>query len=191
MPLIKLQQYSFKYQMVRLEDIHFIKLYLDDLNGVKITAPTQKPWNKVEAFLMKKEDWILEKWKNIHPDLYENEESNRLPYLGRKYKLLLSADQVDEPLFIFSKGRFIFTYPENYNKVECLAMLNKHREKWLKNKAAEKFALLTEVPVSVEEDYFRLGKKEKDAILLNWRLIHRSKRDISRHIEDLKHEKTF
>ncbi|WP_173916690.1 YgjP-like metallopeptidase domain-containing protein [Halobacillus sp. Marseille-Q1614] len=191
MPLIEIEQHPVSYQIERLEDIQFVKLYLDDLNGIKISAPASKPWDAVEAFLLKKADWIWEKWTNIHPDLYGVNEGERLPYLGRKYKLISETGQVQEPEFTFSKGKFIFTYPEHFTEEQMVTELTKCRDVWYKKKAEEKFPSLSESSVFIEEDHLRLGEKKADEILLNWRLIKRSKKEISRHIEDLKEEKTY
>lgn len=194
MPILEIGQDKINYQLKREDDIYFVKIYLDDLNGICVTAPSKKQDENVEAFIVKKKKWIKEKWIKIHDDLYQTvqiETGARVPYLGRKYKLITENSTEHETYFTFQKGKFFFTYPASLSNEEIKNELNKQRDQWLQQKASEKFKQLHSNDIQSEDDHYRLGLKKEDGILLNWRLIQRSKPEIQSTIDDLIEEKTF
>lgn len=178
---------------IKRSDVAFIKIYLDDLNGVHVTTSREKAEEKVRAFVEKKTDWILEKWEDTHKDLYEIDqlpfsEEKKISYLGRSYRLILKKSE--QQAFTFQKGKFVFHYLEGWTKEEATEQLRIFVKRWLYEKATEKFPTLAEVQVATEEDYTRLGTKTEQRIHLNWRVIQRSKGNIQQTIEDLIDEKT-
>ncbi|UOQ43280.1 DUF45 domain-containing protein [Halobacillus salinarum] len=187
MPIIEQDDTIINYQLSRRTNINFTKIYVDDLNGVHVTAAANKDQVKVEAFLRKKASWIQEKWRETHPDLYEidtitEDENRKIAYLGRHYQLVKKENAL-ELSFQFQKGKFLFLYPKTMSRDERTYELKRLLHKWLFEKAEEK------LPAEVEQDQTRLGKKEEDSIHLNWRVVQRNKSSIASIIEDLKKEK--
>jgi predicted metal-dependent hydrolase len=192
MPTITNNHRSIVYDVKR-SDVAFIKIYIDDLNGVKVTTSPEKAEEKISAFVKKKADWIFEKWEATHKDLYMIDhlafsEEMKIAYLGRSYRLILekSAQQA----FKFQKGKFFFYYLEGWTNEEAAEQLRLLVKQWLYEKATEKFPKLAELQVETEEDYTRLGTKTEQGIHLNWRLIQKPKETIQQTIEDLIQEKT-
>ncbi|GEN52563.1 YgjP-like metallopeptidase domain-containing protein [Halobacillus faecis] len=192
MPTLTIREKTIDYTIER-QDVSFIKIYLDDLNGVKVTVSPHKEEAKIQAFVEKKADWILEKWQQTHEDLYAIDaltasDHEKITYLGRSYRLKI--EHQDEARFAFQKGTFLFAYPEKWTKEKANGHLRREVNDWLFRKAGEKFPTLSESPIDAEEDQVKLGMKEDDHIHLNWRLIQRSKQKIQETIKDLIHEKT-
>ncbi|WP_181898512.1 YgjP-like metallopeptidase domain-containing protein [Halobacillus trueperi] len=192
MPTVTFDKRKITYT-VEKQEVSFIKIYLDDLNGVKVTVSPQKEEAKIQAFVEKKADWIFEKWQKTHEDLYAVDEftaseNEKISYLGRSYRLKI--EHKDEAHFAFRKGTFLFAYPETWTAEEANRQLRVEASQWLSRKAEEKFSTLSDVQVVSEQDYLRLGVKDQDRIHLNWRLVQRSKQKIQETIEDLIHEKT-
>ncbi|MEC3883324.1 YgjP-like metallopeptidase domain-containing protein [Halobacillus sp. HZG1] len=192
MPIVTYAEKTIAYT-VEKQDVSFIKIYLDDLNGVKVTVSPHKEEAKIQAFVEKKADWILEKWQKTHDDLYAIDaltasDNVKISYLGRSYRL--RTDHQEEARFAFQKGTFHFAYPENWTEEEANEQLRAEVNHWLFRKAGEKFPTLSEWEIKADEDHWKLGRKETDHIHLNWRLIQRSKQKIQQTIEDLIQEKT-
>ncbi|GGF12785.1 hypothetical protein GCM10010954_09400 [Halobacillus andaensis] len=189
MPDIQNGLHDMYYKLDRVEDIYFMKIYLDDLNGICVTAPLHKSKEDVEAFLYKKREWIDEKWKKIHGDLYENHlKEEKVAYLGRKYKVQKNSSDQPSSSFSFYKGKFHFTYPAVLTAEEMEVKLREKADEWVKNKADEK---LKDLAVNSAADDYRLGWKDGDSLYVNWRVVKRSKQAIQTVIEDLIEERTY
>ncbi|MCA1023747.1 YgjP-like metallopeptidase domain-containing protein [Halobacillus litoralis] len=195
MPLLQHNETTIQYTVHKQPKLQFTKIYLDDLNGVQVTAPEEKSDDKVQAFVEKKADWIIDNWQKTHADLYPEslsvEEGQKIIYLGRAYRVLFEEADSEESTFSFQKGKFQFRFSPSTPEKEQIAALNEHIEAWLREKAAEKFKALTKQRVTVEDDVTRLGSRQEDAIALNWRLIHRKKDAIQTVIEDIIEGKTY
>ncbi|MFD2924082.1 YgjP-like metallopeptidase domain-containing protein [Halobacillus naozhouensis] len=194
MPIIEDEQRTIEYTLTTLSDVHFIKIYLDDLNGAHVTAPEAKSTDKVDDFLHKKTQWMKEKWQKLHQDLYKSVEWDsdqpvRITYLGRAYQVMMEPGT--QTRFYFSKGKFFFTYPEQLTQQEIQSELERAKEEWLKEKAEEKFNSLHKWTILPEPDKLRLGYKEERTIYLNWRLIQRPKQKIATVVDDLIEERTY
>ncbi|MCP3026348.1 YgjP-like metallopeptidase domain-containing protein [Halobacillus sp. A5] len=188
MPVIEIGHDVVYYHFNRENDIKFIKIYLDDLNGIVVTAPCNKSRHDAELFLKKKADWINEKWTKLHHDLYQLSFSS-IMYLGRRYKVIpLEITDQSSSSFIFSKGKFIFSYSKHLEADEREDLYKRKTAEWLKKKSEQRFKQLS--AVSSADDY-RLGRKDRGSIHLNWRLVKRSKKHIQTVIDDLKNEKTY
>ncbi|WP_226577910.1 YgjP-like metallopeptidase domain-containing protein [Halobacillus litoralis] len=191
MPAITYGDTYIRYHLHREKDIPFIKIYLDDLNGICVTASEKKEDARIEAFVQKKAAWIEEKWQKTHPSLYKVDQLNleseqKISYLGRSYRLFIEpSDAVREASFAFQKGKFYFTYPSKQEEsaVQELIILTKN---WLQQKAEDKLPDLSEEqPVYIEKDCTRLGVKEEDGFYLNWRLVQQSKAKTQQTLKDL------
>ncbi|WP_027953767.1 YgjP-like metallopeptidase domain-containing protein [Halobacillus kuroshimensis] len=194
MPLLQHNQTTIQYTVHKQPQLQFTKIYLDDLNGIQVTAPEEKSEEKIHAFVEKKADWIINHWQRTHEDLYLGpfslEEGQKITYLGRSYKLLFDQADSEETTFSFQQGKFTFR-TSLASKDEQTAQLNEHITAWLKDKAAEKFKALSTRTVEVEDDLTRLGSRQEESITINWRLIQRKKAAIQSVIEDLYSGKTY
>ncbi|WP_062513113.1 YgjP-like metallopeptidase domain-containing protein [Halobacillus sp. KGW1] len=187
------------YDLHKKPDVPFIKIYMDDLNGVQVTASSNKDETRIRAFVEKKAGWIIDRWCGTHEDLYIldtidfKEKEQRIPYLGRSYKLKIHPEtDSTEASFAFRKGGFAFHFPQEWNEEKRQEAWREQTKAWFKQKAADKLASLAEeTSVSIEEDHIRLGRKHKDGIQLNWRLVHRPKETTARTIQDLIEEKAY
>ncbi|KHE67349.1 YgjP-like metallopeptidase domain-containing protein [Halobacillus sp. BBL2006] len=190
MPEIKSGDATIAYTLHPEPNIHYVKIYIDDLNGIKVTASQSRSEDKVKAFLEKKAEWILEKWQEIHEDLYRVdrltlEEGQKLSYLGRSYRLKIQESDEDQATFAFQKGKFLFTYPPAMEQSERNEKLIQLAKEWLQSKANEKFDALHNSDVIGEKDVLRLGIKQAQQIKLNWRLVQLPKPAITEKIEHL------
>ncbi|ARI77778.1 YgjP-like metallopeptidase domain-containing protein [Halobacillus mangrovi] len=195
MPLIKDGTTTIAYTLHKKADIHFVKIYIDDLNGIKVTASELRSEDKIQAFLNKKAEWIKDKWTSLHENLYHIdrltlEDGQKISYLGRSYQLIIQESDEDQATFRFQKGKFRFTYPPAIDMGERNEKLIQLAREWLQSKADEKYRKLHSSKVTREEDVFRLGVKETDHIKLNWRLVQQPKAEILERIDDLIQEKT-
>ncbi|MBH0228884.1 YgjP-like metallopeptidase domain-containing protein [Halobacillus yeomjeoni] len=195
MPMVTDQSKTIHYDVHKMPDIHFVKIYIDELNGIQVTASPSRALPKIEKFLHKKKEWIHERWCSLHDDLYvidelEMKEGQRIPYLGRLYKLHISTTDKDQPDFAFNKGSFHFTYPEEMEKEAVIDHMKRLMNQWLKEKAGVKFNELHSASIAVEEDLHRLGGVGEEQVHLNWRMIQRSKPEIKNIIKQLENRET-
>lgn len=190
MPTIKNQGTKIHYQFHPKPNIHYVKIYIDELNGIQVTASISRDFEKVEAFILKKVDWILKKWQMIHSSLYSInqitlEPGQKITYLGRSYQLIIEESEEDQAAFNFHKGKFHFTYPPKMNDKDILQQLNLLLESWLVDKAHKKFDQLHHLNIIAEEDSIRLGALNNEIVSLNWRLIQQPKKSIQDKINQL------
>lgn len=192
MPTIEHNHRTITYRLER-SDVSFIKIYLDDLNGIEVTTSESKEEERIKAFIRKKADWIEEKWKATHPALYTIDQltldsDQKISYLGRSYRLWVETS--DEQAFSFQKGKFFFRYDKNLPEEEAMETLAVSLQQWLQKKAVEKFSTVTNRNVEMEQDQTRLGFKGDEIIHLNWRLVQLPKDKIQQTIQDLYEGKT-
>ncbi|QAS51357.1 YgjP-like metallopeptidase domain-containing protein [Halobacillus litoralis] len=196
MPAITYGKTNITYQLERKYDVSYIKIYLDDLNGVHVTAAKQKSEDRIEAFIRKKALWIKQKWQETHSDLYHIDQltlddEQRISYLGRSYQLFSEPiSNEDEPSFRFQKSKFYYHYPKVLSKDEAQRLLIQKAKIWFREKSEQKLPTLTDHDIEIEEDSIRLGIKESDLIHLNWRIVQQPKDTIKQTIRDLWEEKT-
>ncbi|MCA1011539.1 YgjP-like metallopeptidase domain-containing protein [Halobacillus halophilus] len=193
MPELTHEDYKIHYDLHTKPTIYYVKIYMDELNGAQVTAPEKRKPELIEAFLKKKAAWMKETWEKHHAELYHvdrlsMEEGQKINYLGRSYQLILNEGH--DYAFSFNKGKFLFTYPEDEKEDQANKKLIALAKEWLREKSEKKFSDLHSRSISPEEDAARLGKKDRDAIVLNWRLIQQPKESIKENIQKLIDEET-
>ena len=193
MPELTYEEHKIHYDLHTKPTIYYVKIYMDELNGAQVTAPEKRKPELIQAFLTKKAAWMKETWEKHHADLYHVdrlsvEEGQKINYLGRSYQLILNEG--NDYAFSFSKGKFLFTYPGDKEDDQINKQLIAFAKKWLREKSEKKFSDLHSRSISSEEDAARLGKKDQDEIVLNWRLIQQPKESIQDKIQKLIEEET-
>ncbi|MGP4068415.1 YgjP-like metallopeptidase domain-containing protein [Halobacillus sp. B29] len=188
MPELTIEDRKIHYDLHTKPTIYYVKIYMDELNGAQVTAPEKRKTELIEAFLQKKAAWMKETWERHHAELYHVdrlslEDGQKINYLGRAYQLIL--EEGNEFVFSFSKGKFLFNYPGDEKENQTNKQLITLAKEWLRDKSEKKFSDLHSRTISSEEDAARIGKKGKDAIVLNWRLIQQPKESIKEKIQQL------
>ncbi|SFF96398.1 hypothetical protein SAMN05216353_11628 [Halobacillus alkaliphilus] len=193
MPELTYKDQKIHYDLHTKPTIYYVKIYMDELNGAQVTAPEKRKPELIEAFLKKKAAWMKETWETHHTELYHVdrlsvETGQKINYLGRSYQLILNEGH--DYAFSFNKGKFLFTYPGDEKDEQINKQLIALAKEWLREKSEKKFSDLHSRSISAEEDAARLGKKDQDEIILNWRLIQQTKEFIQEKIEKLIEEET-
>lgn len=121
--------------------------------GIKAIVPTQTPEEKIRQLVTQKAAWII---KNIAEfteiQNYEQEiaflSGEKLPYIGRNYRLKIQQTAITTHTFQFKQGRFIATVPTHTKSKEYRDLLLPLFKDWLLQKAikiahisAERFAM--------------------------------------------------
>lgn len=158
-----------------------------DENGVYVIAPIDTSLEKIEQIVQQKASWIMkqqEDFKEITD--YENERSfqsgEKLPYIGRNYRLKIIATSVEQASFRFYQGKFIAYVPSTFDSSSYRDMLYPLYRQWviergnqLLNERLQKFHQkypLTPRKVSIRDQQQRWGSCTPDGhILLNWRIF--------------------
>jgi len=136
---INLGDKTLNYEIIRT-DRKTIGLGIDESKLITVRAPKKIEQEKVMSVLKDKSSWILEKIKEIDsikpaPKPKEFLSGEKLPYLGRRYRLKVEKDEgikrVEVKLY---KGKFYIEYPGDYNseseRIEGIreAVVNWYRE---------------------------------------------------------------
>ncbi|HLS09880.1 SprT family zinc-dependent metalloprotease [Lentibacillus sp.] len=177
-------------------DIHYIlyreqrsdlKISVTLINGVEVFAPENLDVDKLHDHLKKKAPWILNKinaFKQVKTSIQRKEfvSGEKLPYLGRQYRLKVCREPVSTAAIRFYRGRFIATVPKNWPQEKVDKALEQQLVEWyrhrgtikLKEKANHFQSLLDVRPksINIRSQYKRWGSCTPDGdIYINWRLI--------------------
>jgi predicted metal-dependent hydrolase len=154
-----------------------------DAGGIVVSAPLRTPWREIEAFILEKEGWIIEKlqhWARVPPPaILRGETGESLPLLGAPMTLEVRGGRGARGVIRQESERIVVCVREPERSAAVLAPL----VGWLKQRALEAFA------PRVEHYATRLGLApprlalssarsqwgvcmEGGSIRLNWRLVH-------------------
>ncbi|MEH6957249.1 M48 family metallopeptidase [Neobacillus drentensis] len=156
-------------------------------NGVFVVSPIEIPLEKIEATLNKKASWIV---KQLNDFCEMNKSFQRrsflsgekLPYLGRQYRLKIIKMDATEPSFRFYQGHFLANLPNDIPEESHREILQPLYVEWLKQRAFEfslnrikRFTLKLQLEpkkVIIKEQDQRWGSCTASGnILLNWRIF--------------------
>lgn len=140
-----------------------------------------------ESLIYKKAPWILKQLTDfeeisLNIQKLKFQSGEKLPYLGRHYRLKVNKESVKEVSFIFSQSRFIATVPLNTNLADQREKIFPHYKKWIQDKgyqvAQKRIPHFTErlgispTALSVREMVKRWGScTAQQKIFLNWRIF--------------------
>lgn len=164
-----------------------VKISVSLENGVEVHAPSKLDPDQINLLLEKKAAWIYRKIKSIHEievaiQPLEMVSGEKIPYLGRRYRLKVHRRQVNDAEFFFYQGRFVATVPENWpdDRVQVIledkliTWYRKQAEKKLQHRLAHYQTFFQNQPTSarIRTQHKRWGTCTPDGnIYINWRLI--------------------
>lgn len=174
------------YTLTRSERRKTLSISVDQ-QGLSVISPSDTEFEKIESILHQKAFWILKQlsdFEEMKRNVWELAffSGEKLPYLGRQYRLKVIKSEKNEPNFRFYQGRFLAELP-----ITC--MEEDHREylyplyvNWIKQRALEfsqdrikRFTLkLQQEPkkLLIKDQEQRWGScTPAGNILLNWRIF--------------------
>ncbi|MFC4559048.1 M48 family metallopeptidase [Virgibacillus kekensis] len=164
-----------------------LKISVSLVNGIEVFAPASLEEDKLKNLLSKKAPWILGKLNELNqveasimPKEFVSGE--KLPYLGRNYRLKVHREAVENATLSFYQGKFIATVPKKWSQEEVQDTLEKHLIHWYRERGAQKlqerataYEKLMGVKansISLRTQHKRWGTCTPDGdIYINWRLI--------------------
>lgn len=159
-----------------------------DQYGVSVITPSNADIKRVEAILHKKAVWILKQlsdYKEMHSTAAVEHlflSGEKLPYLGRQYRLKVIKKDTLEPSLRFYQGRFIAEVPVDTPEKDYRHLLHPLFVEWVRERA-EKYAKdrvkrftvklqLKPNKIMIKDQEQRWGSCTPSGyILLNWRIF--------------------
>lgn len=169
------------------QDRKDVRIVVDLVNGVVVYAPIEATEEQLKNVLSDKARWIHEKIQDLNEvkiDVSPKEfvSGEKLPYLGRHYRLKVHRGDKESATIGFKQGKFIAIVPTNWNQHtiqislenELIAWYRKHGLKKVQERAAYYEHLL-----GVEANSIQLRTQHKrwgtctpeGNIYLNWRIV--------------------
>lgn len=158
-----------------------------DQHGVSVISPSDVDIKKIEMILHNKAIWIIKQlsdFKEMHTNYKERSflSGEKLPYLGRHYRLKVMKTDTDEPILRFYQGRFLAELPKETSEKELRGLLYPLYVNWIKGRAnhfvhdrIKRFTLkLQQEPnkIIIKDQKQRWGScTPSGTILLNWRIF--------------------
>lgn len=155
--------------------------------GITVIAPFNVEIQKIEATLLKKAAWIIKQlndYQEMNKKVQERSflSGEKLPYLGRLYRLkVIKGDKV-ETGFRFYQGQFIAELPMGISTDRHRELIYPMYKEWVKQRAKDftkdrikRFTLkLQQEPekIIIKEQEQRWGScTPTGSVLLNWRIF--------------------
>ena len=120
-----------------------IKISVDLVNGVEIYTPEKIDEGKIAEIIKKKAPWITNKLQelnevqtSVQPKEFVSGE--KLPYLGRHYRLKVYKEPFPKALFQFKQGRFIATVPRDWKQDQIQQDLEQKLIAWYRHHGLRK-----------------------------------------------------
>lgn len=169
------------------QDRKDVKIAITLVNGVEVYAPESLENKQLNDLLLKKAPWIISKIKDlkqventIPPKEFVSGE--KLPYLGRNYRLKVLREPVEQAKLTFYQGRFIAIVPRNWQQSKVQISLEKQLIDWYRRNGERKLqervqyyqTQLDVLPKSIHlrTQHKRWGTCTPDGnIYINWRLM--------------------
>ena len=156
-------------------------------NGVSVTAPSNITVEKIESMLHKKAGWIIEQindFREMNTAVYERSflSGEKLPYLGRHYRLKVIKTEIQKPNFRFYQGYFLAELSKEILEEDQRRLLYPLYVDWVKQKAQgfvhnrlPRFTIKLQLEpkkIIIKEQEQRWGSCTPTGnILLNWRIF--------------------
>ncbi|TRM11772.1 M48 family metallopeptidase [Lentibacillus cibarius] len=164
-----------------------LKISVTLVGGVEVYAPESLNESAINRHLQKKASWILHKIHSLRQvetkiTPYELISGEKLPYLGRYYRLKVHRDHMHACRLRFFQGRFVAEVPINMSQDEISQTLKRQLTQWYRRQATKRLhkraahfqSLMNITPNSMQTrtQHKRWGTCTPDGdIYINWRLI--------------------
>lgn len=158
-----------------------------DENGVTVIAPNTSSEEQIQSILKQKAGWILKQQADFNEIAhYENlrqfYSGEKLPYLGRQYRLKIRQEAISNATFTYQQGRFIAYVPKSLPIDEYRHTLYPLYKEWVMSKgkkiAAERIERFQQIfpyrpsKVMIKDQQQRWGScTANKQILLNWHIF--------------------
>ncbi len=186
MPILSYGKTDINY-LLHSQERKDIKISIDLVNGVEVFSPQHLEDEKINELLKKKAPWINAKLKELNQVETLNQpkefvSGEKLPYLGRQYKLKVHRESVEQAQFFFYQGKFKAVVPRSWSQDEVQHTLEKKLIQWyrehgslkLKERAKYYQELLGVSPnsLSLRIQHKRWGTCTPSGdIYINWRVV--------------------
>jgi len=164
-----------------------LKISVTLVNGVEVYAPESLHETKLHELLLNKAPWITRKIKELNQVEISTQKKEfvsgeKLPYLGRSYRLKVHREPIAHAHLSYYQGRFIATDPNNWHQSQIQETLEEKLIKWYRKQGGKKLqkrviyyqSLLNVQPTSVHlrTQHKRWGTCTPGGdIYINWRLV--------------------
>lgn len=174
--------YQIKYSAKRKK----LSIQVDE-NGVMVIAPNTASEEQIQSIIKQKALWILKQQADFHEMMnYENPRKflsgEKLPYLGRQYRLKVQKEAIEKASFTYHQGRFVAHVPLHLLEDDYRKTLYPLYKEWVIQKGnsialerIKKFQQIfpyTPKKVMVKDQQQRWGScTANEQILLNWHIF--------------------
>lgn len=164
-----------------------LRIVVGIVNGVVIYAPYGAKEEQIHNILSDKAKWIYGKVQalikvKVDVTLKEFVSGEKLPYLGRHYRLKVHHEALEDITIKFQQGKFIATVPKYWEQKlvqvalerDLIAWYRKHGLRKIQERASYFKHLLGVEAKSIQlrTQYKRLGTCTPEGkIYLNWRIV--------------------
>jgi len=188
MQQIKLGNQLINYEIIRTNR-KTMGIIVDHERNLIVRSPKNTTDKKIETVLKKKTGWILDKlneMESIKPAPKEKEfmTGEKLPYLGRRYRLEVNQAEISKVEVKLYQGKFIIEYPEKLkeNDEQRRGKIKDALIEWYREHAKEKIKERVEkykVKLDVEPNNVVVKKQKKrwgscsskGNLNFNWKII--------------------
>lgn len=168
-------------------DRNDLKITVTLVNGVEVYAPLTANDDTITTHLQKKAPWIQNKIKDlkqVETSIQKKEfvSGEKLPYLGRHYRLKVHREPVEHATLNFYQGRFIATVPKKWVQEQVQETLEEQLIQWYRQQGVKKLQERTaffQKQLGVQPSSVQLRTQHKrwgtctpgGDIYINWKLI--------------------
>ena len=188
MQQIKLGNKIINYQIIR-SNRKTMGIIIEPEKNIIVRSPKKTSDEKIREVLKKKTSWILDKLKEMEkikpaPKKKEFMTGEKLPYLGRRYRLEVSPAEITKTEVKLYQGKFIINYPKKLDEDEKkrieeirAALIEWYREhaKEKINERVEKYKDKLDVEpnnIVVKKQKKRWGScSSKGNLNFNWKIV--------------------
>lgn len=187
MPSFQFGTTTIEYSLHLIEGKNDVSISVEWLDGIQVIAPSSIEDAQLDTIIRKKAPWILDKWDSfnqIHNPTLPREflSGEKIPYLGRNYRLKVNKEDVNSAQLMFHQGKFILTIPNDISDEQRVQLAKDTFKEWYiqhgKQKINERLdiysAKLNLYPkrVIIKDQKTRWGSCTSNGdIILNWRII--------------------